>query len=127
MTCDHTAGLDVRSELVLELDDVSGQDAHNYVLDVQSVVCRGCGGEFSIGAARGIAQSARTGGQTAAQQAAADQAIAIQGARGITSQAAQALQQAGALGTTAAQQGIAGLAGTTGAFDPRSAQTFVNQ
>jgi hypothetical protein len=80
-----------------------------------------------MGAARGIAQSARTGGQTAAQQAAADQAIAIQGARGITSQAAQALQQAGALGTTAAQQGIAGLAGTTGAFDPRSAQTFVNQ
>ena len=55
MTCDHTAGLDVRSELVLELDDVSGQRAHNYVLDVQSVTCRGCGGEFSIGAARGIA------------------------------------------------------------------------
>jgi hypothetical protein len=63
----------------------------------------------------------------AAQQAAADQATAIQGARGITSQAAQALQQAGALGTTAAQQGIAGLAGTTGAFDPASAQGFMNQ
>lgn len=55
MTCDHSAGLDVRSELVLELDDVSGQDAHNYILDVQAVACRGCGGEFSIGAARGIA------------------------------------------------------------------------
>jgi hypothetical protein len=80
-----------------------------------------------MGAARGIAQSARTGGQTVAQQAAADQATAIQSARGITAQAAQALQQAGALGTTSAQQGIAGLGGTTGAFDPRSAQTFVNQ
>lgn len=55
MICDHSAGLDVRSELAFELDDVSGQDAHKYVLDVQSVTCRGCGGEFSIGAARGIA------------------------------------------------------------------------
>jgi hypothetical protein len=52
---------------------------------------------------------------------------AIQRARGITSQAAQALQQAGALGTTAAQQGIAGLAGTTGTFDPASAQGFMSQ
>ena len=55
MTCDHSAGLDVRSELIHEIDDVSGQDAHKYVLDVQSVTCRGCGREFSIGAARGIA------------------------------------------------------------------------
>jgi hypothetical protein len=46
---------------------------------------------------------------------------------GVTSQAAQALQKAGALGTTAAQQGIAALAGTTGTFDPASAQGFMSQ
>ena len=80
-----------------------------------------------MGSARAVSEAARTGSQGAAQQAAAQQAAAIQGARGITSQAAQALQQAGALGTTAAQQGIAGLAGTTAAFDPASTGGFMNQ
>lgn len=45
---------------------------------------------------------------------------------GVTSEAVRALQQAGALGTGSAVQGIAGLAGTTGAYDPTSAQAFFN-
>ena len=78
-------------------------------------------------AARDVANQARAGGASAAQTAADQTAGAIQGARGITSTAAQALQQAGALGTQSAQQGIAGLAGTTGAYDPANADPYMNQ
>ena len=52
---------------------------------------------------------------------------AVQGARNITSTAAQALQQAGAFGTDTARQGIAGLAETTGAYDPASAGAYMNE
>lgn len=45
---------------------------------------------------------------------------------GITAGAMSPIQQAGALGTSSAMQGIAGLAGTTGAYDPRGAQAFFN-
>ena len=48
-------------------------------------------------------------------------------ARAGTSQASTALQQAGAFGTQTAQQGIAALAGATGAYDPTSASSYMNQ
>jgi len=48
-------------------------------------------------------------------------------ARAGTSQASTALQQAGAFGTQTAQQGIAALAGATGAYDPTSASAYMNQ
>ena len=48
-------------------------------------------------------------------------------ARAGASQAGSALQQAGAFGTQTAQQGIAGLAGATGAYDPASAGAYMNQ
>ena len=74
-----------------------------------------------------VADAARAGGQNVMGALNPQLAASTQAGRGITSEAAQALQQAGALGTTAAQQGIAGLAGTTGAFDPSSAGGFMNQ
>jgi len=52
---------------------------------------------------------------------------AVKGARNITSDAAAALQKAGAFGQDTAQAGIAGLAGTTGAYDPASTGAFMNQ
>ena len=61
-----------------------------------------------------------------AAQSMADQLKAIQGARGVTGQAATALQQAGALGTGSALQGIAGLAGTTGQYSPSAAASYMN-
>jgi hypothetical protein len=78
-------------------------------------------------AARLAAQQAATGGIGAYQDALAGSQQAVTGARGITADAARALQQAGALGSSTAQRGIAGLAGTTGAFDPTSTGAFMNQ
>lgn len=52
---------------------------------------------------------------------------AITGARDITGQAAQSLQQAGALGTGSALAGIGALAGTTDRFDPGQIDPFMNQ
>ena len=75
----------------------------------------------STEAARAAAQAAGTGGIGAYEAAANRTQGAVQGARGITNTAAQALQEAGAFGTQTAQQGIAGLAGTTGAYDPSNA------
>jgi hypothetical protein len=70
-----------------------------------------------------VTQAARNATQAAGNQT----TDAIQNARGLTRDAALALQQAGALGTQSAQQGIAGLAGTTGAYDPSSAGAYMNQ
>ena len=117
------------------LGGVSSSSARGLGADAQTAGAGGIGAyERAIGgiddvaaAARNVAGQARTGGQTAAQQAAAQTQSAITGARGITSDAARALQQAGALGTQTAQSGIAGLAGTTGAYDPASAGSFMNQ
>ncbi len=88
----------------------------------------------AIQAARGAVQGAGTGLQQAgagALQTAQGSGLATQGAitgaRGLTSDAATALRAAGALGSQAAQQGIAGLAGTTGAFDPTASDPFMNR
>ena len=75
-------------------------------------------------------QGARTYGQSgigAYQDAITGSQQAVKGARNITADAAAALQQAGAFGQQTAEQGIAGLAGTTGAYDPASAGAFMNQ
>lgn len=55
MTCDHTAGVHIAADLLFELDDLSGMNAHRYVLDVTSIVCRTCGRPFTVGDAPGIA------------------------------------------------------------------------
>jgi hypothetical protein len=75
-------------------------------------------------------QGARTYGKSgigAYQDAITGSQQAVKGARNITADAAAALQQAGAFGQQTAEQGIAGLAGTTGAYDPASAGAFMNQ
>jgi len=78
-------------------------------------------------AARAGTSQAGIAALEAARQSQLGTGTAIAGARGITSDAAQALQQAGAFGTQTAQQGIAGLAGATGAYDPASAGAYMNQ
>ena len=82
----------------------------------------------------GVLQSAQAGTSSAglaaldaARQSQISSGQAIAGARGITGEASQALQRAGAFGTQTAQQGIAGLAGTTAAYDPASAGAYMNQ
>ncbi len=77
--------------------------------------------------ARLAAQQSGVGGIGAYESALDRSNQAVRGARGITDDAASALQQAGALGTQSAQQGIAALGGTTGAFDPSSTGAFMNQ
>jgi len=75
-------------------------------------------------------KGARTYGKSgigAYQDAITGSQQAVKGARNITADAAAALQQAGAFGQQTAEQGIAGLAGTTGAYDPASAGAFMNQ
>jgi hypothetical protein len=78
-------------------------------------------------AARAGTSQAGIAALEAARQSQLGTGTAIAGARGITDTAAQALQQAGAFGTQTAQQGIAGLAGATGAYDPASAGAYMNQ
>jgi len=78
----------------------------------------------------GATKGARTYGQAgigAYEDAVTGSQQAVKGARNITSDAAAALQQAGAFGQQTAEQGIAGLAGTTGAYDPASTGAFMNQ
>ena len=78
----------------------------------------------------GATKGARTYGKQGIgsyQDAMAGSGQAVQGARDITSEAATALQKAGAFGQDTAEAGIAGLAGTTGAYDPASTGAFMNQ
>jgi hypothetical protein len=77
-------------------------------------------GQTSLGTAAGF-------GQAVAQDAGTATQGAITSARDLTGDAATALQAAGALGSQAAQQGIAGLAGTTGGFDPAATDPFMNR
>ena len=69
-----------------------------------------------------VAGQARAGAGSA--QSAVDRAA--QNARQSTAAAQGALRQAGQFGIQSARQGIAGLAGTTGQYDPTSAAAYMN-
>jgi len=84
--------------------------------------------------AQGVADAAAAGGAGVQSTLASNLAGATKGARtygqaasDLTSDASAALQKAGAFGQQTAEQGIAGLAGTTGAYDPASTGAFMNQ
>jgi len=66
--------------------------------------------------ARGIASVGQTGADVAAERA-----------RLSTSEAQRALQEASRFGQTAAEQGIAGLAGTSAMYDPSLSRGFMSQ
>ena len=84
--------------------------------------------------AQGVADAAAAGGAGVQSTLASNLSGATKGARtygqaasDLTSDASAALQKAGAFGQQTAEQGIAGLAGTTGAYDPASTGAFMNQ
>ena len=81
----------------------------------------------AINAAR---NSAALGSQALAQAGLSGAGIAAEaglGARNLTNQASRSLQSAGALGMQSAQQGIAGLANATGAYNPNNVSPYMNQ
>jgi hypothetical protein len=70
--------------------------------------------------------AATAGGLTAQQQAAMQAQQAIQGARGITGQAAGQAALAGIMGTEAARQAVSGLGGTGAQFQPGQISEFMS-
>ena len=87
-------------------------------------------GSDTLGAINAARNTASLGSQALAQAGLSGAGIAAEaglGARNLTNEAARSLQSAGALGMQSAQQGIAGLANTTGAYNPASANSYMNQ
>ena len=87
-------------------------------------------GSDTLGAINAARNTAALGSQALAQAGLSGAGIAAEaglGARNLTNEAARSLQSAGALGMQSAQQGIAGLANTTGAYNPASANSYMNQ
>ena len=90
----------------------------------------GTAGSDTSGAINAARNTAALGSQALAQAGLSGAGIAAEaglGARNLTNEAARSLQSAGALGMQSAQQGIAGLANTTGAYNPASANSYMNQ
>lgn len=54
MSCDHTVGVDVRSDMLIERDHLTGE-VERRTLDVVSITCRGCGRPFTVGTDLGFA------------------------------------------------------------------------
>ena len=90
----------------------------------------GAAGAGTSGAINAARNAASLGSGALAQAGLSGAGIAADaglGARNLTNEAARSLQAAGALGLQSAQQGIAGLANTTGAYNPASANSYMNQ